>query len=79
MIVEIILIILSLLLGLINFLLPAWQLPQELFANTQAIWSVASGLNSVLPLTELLLCLIIVLTFEIIMLIYRFFRSGGKI
>jgi len=86
MIVTLILKLITMFVEVLTFLLPKWAIPDYIVNAFQVITDQISGLNSILPLQEILNVLVLGILFEIAVLFFRLLfglislvRGGGKV
>jgi len=86
MIFSIIIYIFIGLLGIINFVIPNWDLPEPVYDVLSSSIASLNGLNFILPVDTILIFISLVLSFEISLLVFRvasgiisIIRGGGRI
>jgi len=86
MITTILIKILTLLISVLVFVLPDWSLPDNVLNAISYPFQHLMQLNGLFPISEILLVLVLLLTFEILLLTYKlstriisFFRGSGSL
>ena len=86
MLITLLIYIVSILVEVISFVLPAWGLPDYLIDGALVAINATLFYNSLFPLFEIIKCIILIFGFEVVIILARLvmglisiLRGGGKI